>query len=262
MNRFPSYLILCSLIGLLFLSSCKTSKIASKTTTTKTTAAPVITDTFMKELAGRKHSPKFLQASAQVNADMNGENYNVTAQIKMLKDELIWVSVKKFGLEVARVFITRDSVIALNRIERTYLANSMMEFGKSVGFPLNIHLIQELLLGNIIIQPSVEFCQEEKTRVTTLRGRDDNFLSVITLLPPKFFLDEMELKDHHAERSLNSKYIQYQLVKDDKYFSYLRTYELKSEKDDQLNVEIKFNQVDWDTPFDAKVEIPGRYRKI
>src|SRR5690606_28598736 len=52
----------------------------------------------------------------------NKERYDVTASIRLIRDEAIWISMTALlGMEVARVLITPDSIKVINRLQSTYI---------------------------------------------------------------------------------------------------------------------------------------------
>ena len=58
-------------------------------------------------------------------------DYNVNAQLRMLNDSIIWLTVSKF-IELARVYITPDSVKAYIKPTNDYIRCSMEDFKKYV----------------------------------------------------------------------------------------------------------------------------------
>ena len=80
----------------------------------------------LKKLRNYDHSNiKFVNAQAKVFMEGNGQSIGVNANIIWIRDSLMWMNVKKFGLEAARVLVTKDSVFVLNRLEKTYAARGL-----------------------------------------------------------------------------------------------------------------------------------------
>lgn len=244
------------------LSACSAGRKAAGTSTGNT-KAPVVADyDWVKELSMRKLQPRWFQAKARIQADLPDENYSFTAQIKLELDKVLWMSFRKFGIEVARVYITQDSMIVLNRVERSYTHQSLEAYGRQLGFPVSLRMMQELMLGNPVLQSSIEWCQDEKTKVTTIKGVDAMMRSETVLHPPQWTLDQMMLTELAKNRVLSSKYKQYQPLRDNKFFSYLRTYEIAGDDDDRIFLEIQFTEIQWESPFEVQLEIPGRYQRM
>lgn len=103
---------------------------------------------------------EWLTANIAIQAEVNGQSYNdLSGQLRMRKDSLIWVSVTAtMGVEVLRAKISNDSIWILNRLEKTYLAEPLDSLGQSYGDHLVIRLPfwQFLFLDNIEGVPPVE----------------------------------------------------------------------------------------------------------
>jgi len=92
----------------------------------------------------------FYSARARVELDGAGLTKSVDAVIKMQKDSVIWVSVSLFGLEGARVFMHKDSITILNKLQKTFFKISWKEASNYVGTELDLHKTQSLILGNLL----------------------------------------------------------------------------------------------------------------
>lgn len=78
----------------------------------------------------------------------NGE-VNLTGTIRMRRDSVVWVSLAAFmGMESVRACVTNDSVIVLNRIEKTYLSESLHDASEYFSIPMTLKECQAMLLGN------------------------------------------------------------------------------------------------------------------
>jgi hypothetical protein len=259
MNRH-FFIVLISVI-MLVASACNTSKRGTLGKGAGKTDLPRNFD-LISELNTRKIDSEFMQGKARVSADIQGDVYNLSAQIKIQRGQLIWISLKKLGLEVARVYITVDSVFALNRFERTYTAESIQSFASQFGFPMDINLIQELLLGNPVVDPKMQWNTNNMGKNLVVKGNEGSISSEIIFSIPLLQMESLQMKDLPNSRELNSKFSQYQIVKDKKYFSYFRVYEFKELMDAPSLVEIQFSEIIFDSPFDAAFEIPARYTRI
>ena len=62
-------------------------------------------------------------AKANANLDIDGDNNDVTLNIRIARDKKIWVSVVKtilLDIELARALITPDSILLINKLQRLY----------------------------------------------------------------------------------------------------------------------------------------------
>lgn len=103
---------------------------------------------------------EWLTANMAIQAEVNGQSYNdLSGQLRMRKDSLIWVSVTAtMGVEVLRAKVSNDSVWILNRLEKTYLAEPMDSLAQQLGeYRIDrLPMMQFVLLNNIEGIPPVE----------------------------------------------------------------------------------------------------------
>ena len=92
---------------------------------------------------------EWLTAKLDIQAGGNGLSFDdLSGQLRMRKDSLVWVSVTAMGIELARMKVSNDSVWVVNRTEKAYLAESLDTLSVQLGMPLSLPLVQAQLLGN------------------------------------------------------------------------------------------------------------------
>lgn len=95
---------------------------------------------------------KYLNIKSKVNYISTGsEEQSFPVNIHIKKDSIIWLSIV-VGLEGARGIITKDSVIFLDRLHRTYYKYDFASLSKQFNFNLNYDLVQSILIGNMPIK--------------------------------------------------------------------------------------------------------------
>ena len=68
--------------------------------------------------------------------------------LRMKRDSIVWISASALmGMESIRALITQDSVVMINRINQTYLAEPMATVMETVQVP-SLRECQAMLLGN------------------------------------------------------------------------------------------------------------------
>ncbi|AFK02782.1 hypothetical protein Emtol_1637 [Emticicia oligotrophica DSM 17448] len=94
---------------------------------------------------------KYLNIKSKVNFSGGGEEQSFPVNIHIKKDSIIWLSIV-VGLEGGRGIITKDSVIFLDRLHRTYYKYDFASLSKQFNFNLNYDLVQSILIGNMPIR--------------------------------------------------------------------------------------------------------------
>lgn len=161
MNRINPFLfrslffVLVSLI-----SACKPSKQTSLTQI-QTLDNPIdipeetITGLLEKAIQQRSHADWFA-ANINGNVNIEGEENSFNGQIRIKNREEIWITVSKFGFEIARMKITQDSVFLNNKLQTKLLRSDFQFFENTVGVRLSLEMIQDILLGNYFLENSNE----------------------------------------------------------------------------------------------------------
>lgn len=73
--------------------------------------------------------------SAKLDVDVKAFHLDESSNgsIKMKRGEAIQISLTKFGIEGARVILTPDSILVINKLTRTYLRTSFKEADRALG---------------------------------------------------------------------------------------------------------------------------------
>jgi len=93
----------------------------------------------------------FMTFSAKAKAKLNidGTTNDVTLNIRIKKNQMIWVSVTALlGLEGARVLVTPDSIKIINRLDATYLKKPFSYVNQYAGSQVNYQALEALVMGN------------------------------------------------------------------------------------------------------------------
>lgn len=92
---------------------------------------------------------------AKSHFEGKGESNDFTANIRILKDQKIWVSITALGLvEVARALITPDTIMAIDRLHKTAYVLPFSEADKLLPFPIDFKGLQSLLMGDVLASSS------------------------------------------------------------------------------------------------------------
>ncbi len=164
MNRsFFITAILC--IHILFLLSCKT-----KHETINTGKNHPVEDYYnlMKENQFRFNT---LSLKFNAEAQSGDENNSFSGNIYIVKDSLIWISVQKLSIEVARLLITTDSVKMLDRLNKIYYYGDFKILQDIIKLQGSFIMLQAFFTGNADVSI-------ESTDVTTAQTKNYVILQI------------------------------------------------------------------------------------
>ncbi len=94
----------------------------------------------------------YLVIKSKINFKSKGNNTHLTANIRIKKDSVIWLSITPgMGIEVLRAIVTPDSVKVINRLDNTYDAYSISYIKQTIGIDMDYYNLQNLLVGDMLL---------------------------------------------------------------------------------------------------------------
>lgn len=152
MNLFSRTIIMICIAGISSVSlvSCKAKSKAIATTVAaepvnEMKAAKIITNHYNNK---SDYSSLYIRANAKYADDK--QTQNVTAEIKIKKDQQILVSIRFLGITMAKASITPTSVSYYEKIKGTYFEGDFSALSQWLGTDLDYNKIQNLLVGEAL----------------------------------------------------------------------------------------------------------------
>lgn len=132
------------LILLVLLASCKTVQPTLTETKAKDTlSAAVIVDRHYQN--PKLFSTLYIKSSVHYESDKDSQN--MTAEIKIKKDEKILISVRFLGITMAKALITPSKVSYYEKMNNTYFEGDFSTLSHWLGTPVNYNSLQNLFLA-------------------------------------------------------------------------------------------------------------------
>lgn len=250
-----SYALLAA-FSLLLLSSCGTSRKLGAETIDRNSP-----EYFLNELVTNQVNARWFGARARINFEDEYMSVGGSATIRMLKDSLIWVSVRKLGFEVARAKITPDSVYIIDRLNNEYDIKGLDYLAKEYNIPGNFDVLQSLILGNPVFFTTKGLQLERAELMYRLVGKTDNMSTNYLIEDETYRLRQMEFDDFRSARKVHMTLEDYQQLPDNQDFSYFRILEMNSQETGKVKVELKYSQLELNVAQDVRFEIPARYTR-
>lgn len=138
----PNRLFLYLFMILFIITSCKTSE--------KSYIKPkTISEFASKEerIIANIINLKPIFANFSSKLDIRSKGINLTGNLRMANDSLIWISISKFGFEIARIKLARDSVFFINKLYSEGFEGDYSFISRILGFNVNYDIIQSYLLA-------------------------------------------------------------------------------------------------------------------
>jgi hypothetical protein len=135
------------LVSFYFLVSCSAKKavITETTINNKLTADKIIENHYKNKL-----NFNTLYIKSNVSYKDPNQSQNVTAEIKIKKNEIILVSIRILGITIAKALITPEKVQYYEKLNSSYFDGNYSALSKLLGTELDFQKVQNLLLGEAI----------------------------------------------------------------------------------------------------------------
>lgn len=144
-NIFSSLVIILLLVG----AGCKSRKEAVINKPGETTTATGSKKSKLAAIAASQANFKTISIRSKADLDLGGNSNNVSMNIRIKKDQVIWVSITAIaGLEVARAMITPDSIKIINRLQGEYTSKPFSYIYEFTNDQVDFKTVQSILVGN------------------------------------------------------------------------------------------------------------------
>jgi len=201
-------------------------------------------------------------AEAKIRFETEYDGISGKLILRLKKDESIWLVAKKLGIEGVRVLITPDTLIALNRQERTYVKEPLERMLNKYNISLDFQQIQELLVGNLLVPEDLEVLKtEQDSNYHYLTTNLDELLIKYTIDNLSRNVSEIKISDS-SNRTITGSYDDYRILENTNISPYIRNYTVPQTEYGTIHLDIKMNSIEFDVPQSMPFEIPSHYTRM
>lgn len=201
--------IFIGVLSLYIFSGCRSTKklqtaINKKDTTVAAAPGKATTDSLnnaalvLASLAENKISFHTFSSKVKVQyEDANGKQPDFNAFIRLQKDSIIWISISAtfLSIEAFRVMATPDTLIIINKLDKTVEYHPFSYIESIAHIPMNFATLQNLLIGNPIY-PGDSIVSFRKTENHFLIGTVGTFFkNLLTISADHSTLEKSKLDD-------------------------------------------------------------------
>jgi hypothetical protein len=217
-----------------------------------------------------------LNAKLSVESLIDSSSNTFTINLRMRKDSVIWMTISKFGIEGARVLITRDSVKLYTSIPtKRYFKGDFSYISKLLNTDLDFEILQSLLIGNSVafydedekLKPGSDNCQytlgtirKHKLR-KVIRGKDlKEPVQSIYMSTGTFKIARILFYEFNPDRSLDVKFSDYTKIDSIQLFPSKINLVFKSDK--TFTIDIAYTKTDFNADQTFPFKIPDDYEQV
>ena len=220
-------------------------------------------DYLVKKLNANELDVEWLSAKAKITYKDSEQTRKFNAYIRMRKDSVIWMVVKKINVEAARMLVTKDSIYIINRINKEYYVKGLDFVEERFNFPGQFQALQTAILGNPYflekqnLSASITNQQYQLSSGDESRMLSDYFMNGIS-----YALEQMSFWDQERDRKLKVVLEEYQPVTEAFTFAHGRNFLVESEETGEAEIKMKLSKVEINVPKTTPFKISSRYKRV
>lgn len=195
-------------LGLLLLffmfASCKSKALFVEGSANKTMSADKIIE---KHYHNKKDfTTLYIKSSAHYEDEKQSQN--VTAEIKIKKDEMILISIRFLGITMAKALITPNEVKYYEKLGGKYLEGNYATLSQWLGTDLDFQKVQNMLIGQALDDlKKVKYTSSIEDKLYRLENDSDaNTKKIYFFEADNFLIKREEITQRNQDRMLQIQY--------------------------------------------------------
>ena len=232
--------------------------------------------TLSNNLKSKEFKFNKLNAKLTVDALIDSSSNSFTLSLRIKRDSVIWMSISKLGIEGARVFITKDSVRFIDRINNKFFIGDFAYISKLLNTDLDFEILQSLFIGNSVefydedekIKAGVDNCQyflgtirKFKLRKVVSKGKElRDPAQSIYLIPQTYKISRILFYEFNPDRSFDASFDNFALIDSTQLFPQKIKYIIKAQK--RIDIEINYSKIALNEEQSFPFKIPDNYVQI
>lgn len=204
-----------------------------------------------------------IKANLSIKYRGKAELPNLKASLRILKDSIIWISVSKFSIPLAKVIITQDQIQFYEKLSKTYFIGDFKLIEEWIGVELDFIKVQNLFIGEPLInlkRDKYDVDIQDNQYVLKPKKHNPIFNILFWFDPGNFKLSREELKNPNKKQSLSIIYKDY-INLDNSIFpkGFLI---IVNDEENETKIDINYRNVIFDTKLNFPFKIPNGYNEI
>ncbi len=218
-----------------------------------------------------------LKAKALIKLTNGNKTSDLNVNIRIKKDSIVWVSISAgIGLEAARVVLTKDSVVFINRLEKTFFAGNYHFINQMINAQVDFDIIQALLTGNDfkwydyhdlkakVVNNSYHLESTHRHKLKKYIRKSDTLSQAIYqcmwLNPESFKIEKIKIKEIKNEnKKISAEYSKFKTIND----QVLPTqYDIIISANSDIIIDATLIKININDPLSFPINIPSKYKEI
>ena len=267
------FLFSCVIISSLFFTQCRSGRTITKAIAPRDTTAlaeiktTIDSSVFINAAKNslQKNYIDFKTFSAKIKLDIEdskGKKPDLLANIRMIKDSTIWISISAsiLNIEVFRVLVTKDSVILLNKQEKEVQYRSISYLQEITEIPFDFKTLQDLLIGNPIFYNEKNVSVRKFVEFLLISSKTNEFKNLLTVSTVDNTLQHSKLDDLNYTRNRTADFT-YDSYENNNGFKFSTYRQIIASEKNKLDVRMNFKQFEFNKVLSVNFSVPKNYKK-
>ncbi len=247
-----------AMVVLIFLVSCKSKSVVVEATKndTRMSANKIIGNYYNNKI---DFSTLYIKSNVQYADDK--QTQNVTAEIKIKKDQQILVSVRFLGITMAKASITPTSVSYYEKMGGSYFEGDFSTLSQWLGTDLDFNKLQNMLLGRAIDDlEKGKYTESFADQVYRLDDVSDSFKKSFYFDANTFLLNKQEIAQTAKGRMIQLAYSDNTVYKEVSLPSKVSINAIQEKGKTKINFE--YNTITFNEELSFPYSVPNGYKRI
>lgn len=193
--------------------------------------------------------------------DAKGKQPDVIANVRMLKDSVIWVSINAtfLSIEAFRILITKNHITILNKLQKQVEEHPFSFIESIAKIPMDFKTLQDLIIGNPIFLGDKVVSHKLTENRILLSTMGKFFKNLLTLSVNNNLIERSKLDDLDValNRTADLSYSGYE-NKSGLFFSTQR--EITVAEKTKVDIKLDFKQYDFNTALSYPFAVPKNFK--
>jgi hypothetical protein len=199
-----------------------------------------------------------LNIRANAKYEDEKQSHSLNADIRIKKDEIIWINIKFLGLPMAKAMITPTKVSYYEKLNNTYFDGDFSLLSNWLGTDLDFNKVQNLFLGKAIDDLTkdqwISVVVEKMFKLSLPSNSDVS--KEFYFEGANYLLKKETINQESKKRSLE---IRYPSFKDENGMFLPNTINILAEQKDKVTIDIEYKQTTFNEKLSYPFSIPSGY---
>ena len=208
-----------------------------------------------------EHDFSTLNIRANAKYEDEKQSHSMNADIRIKKDEIIWINIKFLGIPMAKAMITPTKVSYYEKINNTYFEGDFSMLSNWLGTDLDFQKVQNLFLGKAIDDLTkdkwVSEVVEKMFKLSLPNGSDVS--KEFYFEGANYLLKKETISQSSQNRNLEICYPSY---KEEKGMFLPNEINIKAEQKDKVTIDIEYKNTTFNENLSYPFSIPSGYTAV